>query len=357
MGILSDRKRMYMLTALILAVTLLLLAAFTRDDGGERETEAVPANTPAPYTAQETENPHKPTQEPDETMNTTVYYQDNYGYLVPVTRTIRAEEGVARATVNLMVKSVYNDMEAARLGLRTVIPENTTFDIDISGGVARIDMSGEALTCADAQAEQAMIGAVVQTLTTFPTVEKVRFLFDGKERKTLTHGTNVSGDFTRGTLNPETEIPGGASAVTLYFTGDSPSMIVPVTRAVFGKADISTAVLELVKGPSVESPLDGVLPSGCGLIGVELKNGVAKINFSDEFIRIAEESDGGRLAMRALTLTCGQFEGVKKVEILVDGEPYDPGEGTLAMPTFVNSASDIADAFIVRQSGELFDFE
>lgn len=355
MGIKADRKRMYMLTALILAVTLLLLAAFTKDEG-KRDLEAVPANTPVPYATEAAETPQT-TQEPIETMNTTVYYQDNFGYLVPVTRTIRAETGVARATVNLMVKSVYNDMEAARLGLRTVIPENTTFDLDISDGIARIDLSKEALSCANAEAEETMIGAVVQTLTTFPTVEKVRFLFDGQELKTLRGGTNVSGDFTRQTLNPESDIPGDASAVTLYFTGDSPSMIVPVTRAVFGKADLTTAVLELVKGPSTESPLDGVLPSGCGLIGVELKNGVAKINFSEEFIRIAENSDGGRLAMRALTLTCSQFEGVKKVEILVDGEPYDPGEGTLAMPTFVNSASDIADAFIVKQSGELFDFE
>ena len=352
----SDRKRMYVLTALILAVTLLLLAAFTKDDG-ESDSADVPANTPAPYADESAPESLQPTEEPGETMNTTVYYQDNYGYLVPVTRTIRAEKGVARATVNLMVKSVYNDMEAARLGLRTVIPENTTFDLDISGGTARIDLSEEALSCADEQAEKTMISAVVQTLTTFPTVEKVRFLFDGQERKAMKHGTDVSGDFTRATINPETEIPGGSSAVTLYFTGDSPSMIVPVTRAVFGKADISTAVLELAKGPSVESPLEPVLPTGCGLIGVELTNGVARINFSDEFIRIAENTDGGRLAMRALALTCSQFDGVKKVEILVDGEPYDPGEGTLAMPTFINSASDIADAFIVKQSGELFDFE
>ena len=289
-------------------------------------------------------------------FTTVVYYQDNYGYLVPVARTIRAETGVAKATLNLMVQSVYNDMEAARLGLRTVIPEKTTFDLDIADGVARIDLSAEALNCADAQAERNMVDAIVQTLTCFDTVDCVRFLVNGQNRETLRNGTSVKGDFLRKTLNPETDDVGD-SAVMLYFTGDSPSMIVPVTRAVYGKADVATAVLELVKGPSTESPLEGVIPSGCGLIGVEVKNGVAKVNFTRDFIRIAENSDGGRMAMKALSLTCSQFDGVKKVEILVEGQAYDPGMGTLAMPTFVNSAGDIYDAFIQERSRELFDFE
>ena len=37
--------------------------------------------------------------------------------------------------------------------------------------------------------------------------------------------------------------------------------------------------------------------------------------------------------------------------------PITAGEGTLAMPTFVNSATDIAEAFVRRQSDELFDAE
>ena len=59
---------------------------------------------------------------------------------------------------------------------------------------------------------------------------------------------------------------------------------------------------------------------------------MAKINFTGEFIRLAENSDGGRLALKALVLTCTQFEGIEGVEIYVDGEAYDPGADTLALP-------------------------
>ena len=347
----AEQKRLYLLAAILILAVLMLLMAF----GGEKEEKIEPTPTPE---AEQTKT--TPTEVPEavSTMATTVIYQDDYGYLVPVTRSIKAETGVAKATLNLMVKSVYNDMEAARLGLRTVIPENTTFDLDISKGVARLDMSKEALSCPDAASERNMVDAVVQTLSNFSTVDKVKFLIGGQEMKTLTHGTRVDGEFVSGMLNLEsTQAEGADSAVTLYFTGDSPSMIVPVTRAVYGTPDIATAVLELVKGPSADSPLDGVIPAGCGLLGVEVQKGVAKINFTEDFIRIAEASDGGRLAMRALVLTCSQFDGVQSVEILVNGQPYDPGAGTLAMPTFVNSFSDIADAFIQAKSDELFEFE
>ena len=47
-------------------------------------------------------------------MDTVVYYQDNSGYLVPVMRSIPETDGIAKATLSLMVQSPYNDMEAAR---------------------------------------------------------------------------------------------------------------------------------------------------------------------------------------------------------------------------------------------------
>ena len=92
---------------------------------------------------------------------------------------VPAEQGIAKATLSMMVKSTANDMQAARLGLRTVLPENMSIDLDITGGLARIDLGEEALTMADAAAESNMITAIVQALTEFPTVEKVEFLIDG----------------------------------------------------------------------------------------------------------------------------------------------------------------------------------
>jgi len=124
---------------------------------------------------------------------------------------------------------------------------------------------------------------------------------------------------------------------------------------VAGNADIDTAVLELLKGPSATSALDNALPTGCGLIGITVKDGIATVNFTSDFIRLVEETDGGRLALRALVLTCTQFMGIEEVRIEVEGEPYDPGVDTLAVPTFVNVASEVQDQFLQTQASALFE--
>jgi len=351
MKIQLSRKWLYCIPGIIVLAAVIVL--FAMDAADDNTAYDMPA--PGEGTGEVVE---AVPQSAENIMNTVAYYQDDNGYLVPVMRSIRAEQGVAKATLNLMVKSVYNDMEAARLGLRCLIPENTRIDLDISDGTATLDVSGEIMNAPSAMDEYNMVNAIVQTLTDFPTVERVNFLVNGKKTEKLTHGTDVSRTFEKGYMNLESgEAGGSAKAVTLYFTGDSPAMIVPVTRLVYGSNDISTAVLELVKGPGDISPLNRVIPAGCGLKSVYVENGVAYVDFTKEFINIAEESDGGRLALRALVLTCLQFDGVKSVKVLVEGEVYDTGEGTLAKPTFINSAIDIEDAFIREKSTEIFEFE
>jgi germination protein M len=133
--------------------------------------------------------------------------------------------------------------------------------------------------------------------------------------------------------------------------------VVPVTRMVYSKPDVNTAVLELAKGPSTQSPLERALPAGCGLIDVKVEDGVAKVNFTREFADLVENTDGGRLALKALVLTCTQFEGIEEVEIFVEGQGYDPGVNTLNVPTFANVADDIVYETIQAQSNMIFDFE
>lgn len=363
MKLLSDQRKLYLLSAALLALTIILCFAWRLwsvpgdAPSSATATPEVPEITPLPITT-----PDQSTQTPSAspTVSTIVYYQDNSGYLVPVMKSITPQQGIAKATLSLMVSSPRNDMEAARLGLRTVMPEGTEIDLDISGGVARVDLSGSVSSLPNAEAESNMIHAIVQTLTEFETVRTVRFLINGQQADTLKHGTKVSGDFTRGMLNLETVSasldPKDAQTVMLYFPGETGSLIVPVTRMVYGAADVNTAVLELAKGPSAMSPLENALPSGCGLIDVKTdKNGKVIINFTQEFIGIAEQSDGGRQAIKSLMLTCSQFPGVTGIEILVEGKPYDAGISTMSIPTVVNVADEIVDQFLQRQSALLFE--
>lgn len=362
----GNQRRIYLLALALLILAVALVCAWSLWQGASKpETEekwAAPspgAATVEPFAMPESRDEAaaagaNPTQKPAQKASTIVYYQDNDGYLVPVMCTVPMEDGIAKATLGMMVKSAGNDMQAARLGLRTVLPENTRIELDIANGLARIDLSQEVLQLADAAAEQSMVNAIVGALTEFDTVQEVEFLIGGQRLEKLPHGTSVSGRFKRGDINleaaDETMSVSDGKRVTLYFPSEVGTVVVPVTRLVYSKPDINTAVMELAKGPAATDSLENVLPAGCGLIDVTVENGIAKLNFTKEFADLALNSDGGRMAMKALVLTCTQFDGVNSVEIYVEGEKFDPGEGTLNVPTFANVADTIVYDYIQTQS-------
>ncbi len=351
----QNQRRTYLLALAVLIVAIVLACVWLLWPKGSPKENIAPAPTmsAAPLSATPQPTPGA-THNRAETASTVVYYQDNDGYLVPVMCNVPMEDGIAKATLNMMVKNAGNDMQAARLGLRTVLTENTAIDLDIAGGLARIDLSKDVLQLSDAAAEQNMVSAIVRTLTEFDSVKEVEFLIDGQRMETLPHGTSISGRFKRGDINlesaEESMSVAGAKPVTLYFPSEAGAVVVPVTRMVYSRPDINTAVLELAKGPSATGSLDNVLPAGCGLIDVTLEDGVAKLNFTKEFADLALNSDGGRMALKALVLTCTQFDGVKSVEIYVEGEKFDPGQDTLSIPTFANVADTIVYDYIQAQT-------
>lgn len=278
-----------------------------------------------------------------EMTSTVCWYEDGDGYLVPVTRQIPLQDGIAKATLALMVQSSENDLAAARMGLTNVIPEGVTIDLDISGGKARVDMSAEALNCSSAEDELLMVQGTAAALCGFDTVEEVTFLFDGQKRSRLTHGTDVSGVFTEDMVNVESVATMADSAyadqVQLYFPSASGRMLVPVTRTVFSPADLTTAILELAKGPKADSGLENPLPGDCGVKSVSISKGIATIDFTKEFAQVAQQSDGGYQALQAVVFTASQFPGVKQVQVLVDGKPFRTEPQTAT--TWVNQADEV----------------
>ena len=169
MKFLNDQRRMYLLSACLLALTIVLCCTWSlwgdrepvsdSSAGAEGDASIEPSVTPQ---TRETVSP-EPSPEATksaQTVNAVVYYQDNNGYLVPVMREIPLQDGIARATLGMMVSSPHNDMEAARLGLRTVMPEGTDIDLDISGGAARVNLTGPISKLPDAAAESNMVNAI-----------------------------------------------------------------------------------------------------------------------------------------------------------------------------------------------------
>ena len=285
------------------------------------------------------------TAAPKAMQTVTVYYQDGEGYLIPVTTQVEKTDGIARSALSLLVENGENDLLAARMGLKTVVPEGTTFDLDIVDGRARVDMSRESLNCMSAEEEMLMVSAVAQTLHEFSSVKEVSFLFDGQARSKLTHGTDVSGVFKENMLNVETlETFDGtdetASLVRLYFPSQTGRMLVPVTRVVYSDADMVTAMTELCRGPRADSGLAGAVPKGCGLRGVTMKNGVVTVDLTREFWNEVDELDDDETqTLRCILFTIRQFPGVKEVRLQVEGQSVQLPDDL--QQTFVNVASEV----------------
>ena len=207
-------------------------------------------------------------------------------------------------------------------------------------------MSKEALSCASAEEELLMVQGTAAALCCFDTVDEVSFLFDGQKRSQLTNGTDVSGTFTQDSVNIESMATFSsefADQVQLYFPSASGRLLVPVTRTVFSTADLPTAILELAKGPKSDSGLDNPLPRACGIKSVKVDNGTATIDFTSEFMDVLTGDDGGMQAIRAVLFTASQFPGIKKVQLLVDGEPFTPEPETTA--TFLNDAEEVMSQY------------
>ena len=278
------------------------------------------------------------------TREVTLYYKDLMGYLVPVNCEIPWEEGIAKATLKQMISSEENDLQAARLGLLTALPEGLEVDMDIIGQLARVSLSTECMQCVDSEEENAMVCAIVSALTEFDSISEVQILVAGEQVEQLTFGTDVSAPLTRADLNLESVSAdmdtAGAGTVQVFFESEASGCMVPVTRTVFSNEDVDTAVLELLKGPREDSGLAACIPKGVGLISVKQSDGVVTINMSKEFQKVMEQADGGAAAVKALVLTCSQFEGVKEVKLQVEGKDFELDARTLAATTVVNSEAE-----------------
>ena len=196
MSFTENQRKGYLLAIALMVIAIALVCGWMlRPD---RETEsafiaptaevtASPAPEPSASPTDEASSANAQAANPEkkQKVSTIVYYQDNDGYLVPVMCSVPMEDGIAKATLSMMVQSTGNDMQAARLGLRTVLPENTKIDLDIANGLARIDLSREVLQLPDAAAESNMVSAVVGALTEFDTVKEVEFLIGGQKLEKL----------------------------------------------------------------------------------------------------------------------------------------------------------------------------
>ncbi len=272
---------------------------------------------------------------------TVLYFQTDDGLMVPVMKLLPWEEGIGRAALNQLVDTEENQISAAAMGLKNVVPQGVSFVLSISDdAVATLNIQ-DLPKLESAEAEQALVTAVVNTLTEFPSIDQVQLKFDGKIKSKLAHGTRVK-DVMRALPMNEEPMPVTATGeelaynVQLYFPNQSGSLHVPVTRSIAQEPDLEVAMRELVSGP-VDNALLGCFPEGTQVLSASIVDDTATVNFSKEFTAISDTPDLEELALTCMQLTAKQFGAVASLQVQVDGKDFDGAAAeTMAMPSYVN---------------------
>lgn len=113
---------------------------------------------------------------------------------------------------------------------------------------------------------------------------------------------------------------------TVFYFVNENNLLVPVTKDIPWVEGIGRAALERlvdsteIRAELAEKGLKPSLPEGTEILGMTIKDGLAKVDFSNEFLnsedRIAEQN-----AIDSVVYTLTEFPAVEKVKILVDGKP------------------------------------
>ena len=111
--------------------------------------------------------------------------------LVEVEREIIVDNSVDKYTA--AVETLLEEPEEENL--TTIFPRNTGFrKVTVEGDLATVDIDGSILKSfvGGSTGEEFLIGSVVNTLTNFPEVKRVKFLVNGQEIETLSGHMDLS---------------------------------------------------------------------------------------------------------------------------------------------------------------------
>lgn len=274
------------------------------------------ADEPAPAAESQGGTPTPPGQVDPEEVTLFLYYPrltETDFELVPVQRVIDRVPEVGTVALEMLIEGP-TDEEAEELDISNPIPEGTELnELRVANGVAFADFSEELLDFGGGALNQRTIGGMIDvTLKQFTTVQSVNTTVDGQPADL-----------------PTCEGP-SAEMITLklYYPRilEATFVLEEVERGIEPPPDVAAAALELlIEGPFEQEiedlEISDPIPEGTELLSVEIVDGVATADFSEELL----DFGGGSLNVQTITAmieaTLMQFPEVDQVVILVEGEP------------------------------------
>ena len=267
--------------------------------------------------------------------DTVLYYETDGGFLIPVMKQIPWEEGIGKAALSYLVATTANTTESLRCSLKPTIPDGTTFSLKIDDEKnAMLDVQNMP-KLEDKDAESIFIQSVVNTLTEFDTIDTVSLRFDGKKVGSMPCGTGVRDKmsaFRLNTVGEDIAVSSGKNAVTVYVPDGNFCYNIPMT-GYLSENDFESAMklyLECCKKQS---------PALCDteLVSAKIKNGIATVRLSDDFMTVCKNSEGVSDAIaRSIYLSALELGDVDGLELYAGEEEIEFDSVSVISSRYVN---------------------
>lgn len=280
-----------MIRRLTAATLLVIVLAAGCGPTTSPQPTAVPTPGASPLATAPASPGTTPTASPAGTTTVRAYFvlgsHTGDGGLVPVLREVPQTQAVGAAALAALFAGPNPQELAADPAMYSGISEGSrSLGLTIDGGVATANVSND-MTVGDEAAVRGRIAQVVYTLTQFPTISGVRFLFDGVPPKTVFTGTYKRADYTD--LLPAIWVDrpawGGALANPARITG-----LANVFEAQFRVEILDTAGRSLT-----DQPVHASCGTGCwGTFDVTLAYTVATAQAGTLRVYDTSEQNGSR---------------------------------------------------------------
>ncbi len=280
----------------------------------------------------------------------TLYYQDREGYLIPVSRLLERQEGIARAAIGMLTDSTINREDIEYYGLYPALPAGTELlGINIREGTATIDFGRKFTDYRDETSEKNIIASVVYTLTGFNTVNNVKILVNGYPQKVLKYGTDISGVLTRSNVllnSKKANLTPGTKKVDVFLykrVNSSRNYLLPVSveQNTLSEEELPGKIVDLLAKDYSGTKLFSQIPAKTRLLQSSIKGNTLELNFNSEFVNYGGTSREEGVVKQVL-YSMRQIKGVDKVRIKVEGKDKPLPEGTEisgehGLPKFINA--------------------
>ena len=118
--------------------------------------------------------------------------------------------------------------------------------------------------------------------------------------------------------------------VKLYYPDDNGMKLIAEERTIETKGDKSKAALEALLAGTKAKGAVTIIPKKAKLKSVEVKNGVATVDFSEDLVKnFTGGSTGEEMLVGSIVNTLTEFPEVKSVQILLEGKKVDSLAGHL----------------------------